>query len=72
MVKIVATVHLAAHAKSCTLYGRRYGHKSKFLRLDGLLLFFYNYAATLRELRYKYGSYPTTKNIYSLISLKTE
>ena len=69
MIKIVATVHLAANAKSCTLYGRRHGHKSKFLRLDGLL---YNYAATLRELRYKYGSYPTTKNIYSIISLKTE
>ena len=29
---------LAAHAKSSTLYGRPYGHKSKFFRLDGLLL----------------------------------
>ena len=39
MVEIVPTVHLAAHAKSCTMYGRQYGHKSKFFWLDGLLLF---------------------------------
>ena len=32
-------VQQAAHAKSSTLYGRSYGVKSKFFRLDGLLLF---------------------------------
>ena len=39
VVKIVPTVHLAAHAKSSTLYRCPYGHKSKLFRLDGLLLF---------------------------------
>ena len=39
MAKIVPAMQLAAHAKSSTLYGRSYGVKSKFFRLDGLLLF---------------------------------
>ena len=37
MAKIIPVVQLAAHAKSSTLYGRSYGHKSKCFRLDGLL-----------------------------------
>ena len=32
-------VQLTTHVKSSTLYGRSYGRKSKFFRLDGLLLF---------------------------------
>ena len=39
MAEIVPVVQLVAHAKSSTLYGRSYGHTSKFFRLDGLLLF---------------------------------
>ena len=39
MAKIVPAMQLAAHAKSSTLYGRLYGVKSKFFRLNGLLLF---------------------------------
>ena len=39
MAKIVSTMQFAAHAKRNTLYGRSYGGKSKFFRLDGLLLF---------------------------------
>ena len=39
MAKIVPIVQLAAHAKSSTLYGRLYGHMSKFFRFHGLLLF---------------------------------
>ena len=31
-------VRLTTHVKSSTLYGRSYGRKSKFFRLDGLLL----------------------------------
>ena len=31
-------VQLTTHVKSSTLYGRSYGRKSKFFRLDGLLL----------------------------------
>ena len=34
-----STIQLAAHAKGSTLYRRPYGHKFKFFRLDGLLLF---------------------------------
>ena len=33
-------VQLTTHVKSSTLYGRSYGRKSKFFRLDGLLLLF--------------------------------
>ena len=33
---------------------RSYGRTSKFFRLDGLLLFLYNYRATLCELHYKW------------------
>ena len=55
-IKIVLTVHLAAHAKRSTLCGRPYGHKSNFFRLDGLLLF--GIITGLRcarcELRYNY------------------
>ena len=32
-------MQLAAHAKSSTLYGRSYSLKSKFFRLDRLILF---------------------------------
>ena len=39
MAKIVPMVQLTEHAKSSTLYGRSYGLKSKFFRLDELLLF---------------------------------
>ena len=39
MTKKVLPMQLGAHAKSSTSYGRPYGVKSKFLRLDGLLLF---------------------------------
>ena len=39
MTKNVPAMHLVAHGKSSTLYGRSYGRKSKFFRLDGLLLF---------------------------------
>ena len=39
IVKIVPAMQLAAHDKCGTLYGRSYGLKSKFFRLDGLLLF---------------------------------
>ena len=39
MAKVVSAMQLAAHTKSSTLYGRSYGRKSKFFRLDGLLLF---------------------------------
>ena len=39
MAKIVSAMQFAAHAKRNTLYGRSYGGKSKFFRLDGLLLF---------------------------------
>ena len=43
MVKIVPVVQLAAHAKSCTSYGRKvvrsYVRTTKFFGLDGLLLF---------------------------------
>lgn len=39
MYTIVPAMQLAAHAKGSTLYGRSYGHKSKFFWLDGLLLF---------------------------------
>ena len=39
MAEIEPVVQLVAHAKSSTLYGRSYGHTSKFFRLDGLLLF---------------------------------
>ena len=35
----MTAVELTTHAKSSVLYGRSYGHKSKFFRLDGLLLF---------------------------------
>ena len=35
MAKIVSTMQFAAHAKRNTLYGRSYGGKSKFFRLDG-------------------------------------
>ena len=42
----VPAVQLTTHVKSSTLYGRLYGVKSKFFRLDGLLLF-YDYGATL-------------------------
>ena len=34
----VPAVQLTTHVKSSTLYGRSYGRKSKFFRLDGLLL----------------------------------
>ena len=34
----VPVVQLTTHVKSSTLYGRSYGRKSKFFRLDGLLL----------------------------------
>ena len=37
MYTIVPAMQLAAHAKGSTLYGRSYGHKSKFFWLDGLL-----------------------------------
>ena len=39
MAKNVPAMHLAAHGKSSTLYGRSYGRRSTFFRLDGLLLF---------------------------------
>ena len=39
MAKIVSAMQFSAHAKRNTLYGRSYGGKSKFFRLDGLLLF---------------------------------
>ena len=39
IAKIVSAMQFAAHAKRNTLYGRSYGSKSKFFRLDGLLLF---------------------------------
>ena len=39
MAKIVPAVQLAAHAKSSTLHGQSYGLKSKYFRLDGLILF---------------------------------
>ena len=39
MAEIVPAVQLVTHAKSSTWYGCPYGHKSKFFRLDGLLLF---------------------------------
>ena len=39
MAKIVSAMQFAAHAKRNTLYGRSYGGKSKFFRLDVLLLF---------------------------------
>ena len=43
MAKNVPAIHLAAHAKSSSLYGRSvvrsHGRKSNFFRLDGLLLF---------------------------------
>ena len=43
MARIVPVVQLDAHAKSSTLYGRTvvrsYGRTTKFLGLDGLLLF---------------------------------
>ena len=39
VARIVPAVQLAAHVKSSTLYGRPYGHKSNFFRLNGLLLF---------------------------------
>ena len=39
MAEIVPAMQLAAHAKSSALNGRLYGVKSKFFRLDGLLLF---------------------------------
>ena len=35
--KIVPVVQFAAHTKSSTLYGRQYGLKSKFFRLDAIL-----------------------------------
>ena len=37
--KIVPVEQLAAYAKRSTLYGRSYGRRSKFFRLDGLLRF---------------------------------
>ena len=37
MAKIVPVVQFAAHTKSSTLYGRQYGLKSKFFRLDAIL-----------------------------------
>ena len=37
MAKIVHAMQLTTHAKSGTLYGRSYGRKFKFFRLDGLL-----------------------------------
>ena len=37
--KIVPAVQLAVHAKSSTLHGQSCGLKSKFFRLDGLILF---------------------------------
>ena len=39
MAKIVPVLQLVAHVESCTLDGRSYRFKSKFFRLDGLLLF---------------------------------
>ena len=43
MAKNVPAIHLAAHTKSSSLYGRSvvrsHGRKSNFFRLDGLLLF---------------------------------
>ena len=35
----VPAVQLTTHVKSSILYGRSYGRKSKFFRLNGLLLF---------------------------------
>ena len=35
MAKIVSAIQFATHAKRNTLYGRSYGGKSKFFRLDG-------------------------------------
>ena len=53
VARIVPAVQLAAHVKSSTLYGRPYGHKSNFFRLDGLLLF-----RIIMELHYAYCGLP--------------
>ena len=54
MAEIVPAMQLAAHAKSSALNGRLYGVKSKFFRLDGLLLFciIMGLRCTRCELRY--------------------
>ena len=45
----VPAVQLTTHVKSSTLYGRSYGRKSKFFRLDGLLLLLFCIIMGLRS-----------------------
>ena len=46
MAKIVPAMQLVVHAKSSTMYGWSYSLKSKFFRLDKLLLFHTSFAHT--------------------------
>ena len=55
MTKIVPVVQLAAHAKSSTLYGRTVVRSyNQIISAWWVITILYSYAATLRELRYKY------------------